>query len=77
MIKKYNWLALAFFICCMYLLVSMFFPKENEQCVTDFDKVDFKNLTDVDKFALTVEIGDCIEDPEKKLQMLKKMTDGR
>ena len=77
MINKYNWLALAFFICCMYLLVSMFFAKENEQCVTDFDKADFKNLTDVDKFALTVEIGDCIEDPEKKLQMLKKLTDGR
>ena len=73
MIKKYNWLALAFFICCMYLLVSLFFSKENEQCMTDFDKVDFKNLTDVDKFALTVEIGNCIEDPEKKLQMLKKI----
>ena len=51
----------------------MFFPKENEQCVTDFDKVDFKNLTDVDKFVLTVEIGNCIEDPEKKLQLLKKI----
>ena len=77
MIKKYNWIALAFFICFIFLFVSFFFQKENEQCMTDFDKVDFKNLTDVDKFALTVEIGDCIEDPEKKLQMLKKLTDGR
>ena len=71
MIKKYNWLALSFFICFMFFWIFMFFSKENDQCMTDFDKVDFKNLTDVDKFALTVEIGDCIEDPEKKLQMLK------
>ena len=35
MIKKYNWLALAFFICCMYLWVSLFFRKENEQCMKD------------------------------------------
>ena len=73
MIKKYNWLALAFFICFIFLFVSFFFQKENEQCMTDFDKVDFKNLTDVDKFLLTVEIGNCIEDPEKKLQMLRKI----
>ena len=73
MIKKYNWIALAFFICFIFLFVSFFFSKENEQCVTDFDKVDFKNLTDVDKFVLTVEIGNCIEDPEKKLQLLKKI----
>ena len=46
MINKYNWLALAFFICCMYLLISMFFQKEKKQCATDFDKVDFENLTE-------------------------------
>ena len=51
----------------------MFFSKENDQCMTDFDKVDFKNLTDVDKFLLIDEIGNCIEDPEKKLQMLRKI----
>ena len=51
----------------------MFFLKENEQCVTDFNRVDFKNLTDVDKFLLIDEIGNCIEDPEKKLQMLRKI----
>jgi hypothetical protein len=73
MIKKYNWLALAFFICFIFLWVFMFFLKENEQCVTDFNRVDFKNLTDVDKFLLIDEIGNCIEDPEKKLQMLRKI----
>ena len=73
MIKKYNWLALASFICFIFLWVFMFFSKENELCVTDFNKVDFKNLTDVDKFLLIDEIGNCIEDPEKQLQMLKKI----
>ncbi|MDA9624303.1 hypothetical protein N9S62_03400 [Pelagibacteraceae bacterium] len=73
MIKKYNWIALAFFICFIFLFVSFFFQKENEQCMTDFDKVDFKNLTDVDKFLLIDEIRNCIEDPEKKLQMLRKI----
>jgi hypothetical protein len=73
MIKKYNWIALAFFICFIFLWVFMFFLKENELCVTDFNKVDFKNLTDVDKFLLIDEIGNCIEDPEKQLQMLKKI----
>ena len=53
--------------------ISFFFPKENEQCVTDFDKLDFKNLTKIDKFTLTAEIGNCIEDPEKKLKMLRKI----
>ena len=72
-INKYNWLALAFFICCMYLLISMFFQKEKKQCVTDFDKFDFENLTDIDKFVLTIEIGNCIKDPEKKLQLLRKI----
>ena len=57
----------------LYLFVSFFFPKENEQCVTDFDKLDFKNLTKIDKFTLTAEIGNCIEDPEKKLKMLRKI----
>ena len=73
MIKKYNWIALAFFICFIFLFVCFFFSKENEQCVTDFDKLDFKNLTKIDKFTLTVEIGDCIKDPEKKLQLLRKI----
>jgi hypothetical protein len=73
MIKKYNWIALAFFICFIFLFVSFFFQKENEQCMTDFDKVDFKNLTDVGKFLLIDEIRNCIEDPEKKLQMLRKI----
>jgi len=73
MIKKYNWLALAFFICFIFLWVFIFFSKENEQCVTDFNKVDFKNLTDVGKFLLIDEIGNCIEDPEKQLQMLRKI----
>ena len=73
MINKYNWLALAFFICCMYLLISMFFQKEKKQCVTDFDKVDFENLTDIEEFVLTIEIINCIKDPEKKLQLLRKI----
>ena len=73
MIKKYNWIALAFFICFIFLWVFMFFSKENELCVTDFNKVDFKNLTDVYKFLLIDEIGNCIEDPEKQLQMFKKI----
>ena len=51
----------------------MFFQKEKKQCVTDFDKVDFENLTDIDKFVLTIEIGNCIKDPEKKLQLLRKI----
>ena len=72
-INKYNWLALAFFICCMYLLISMFFQKEKKQCVTDFDKVDFENLTDIEEFVLTIEIINCIKDPEKKLQLLRKI----
>ena len=71
MIKKYNWIALAFFICFIFLFVSFFFSKENVHCVTDFDKLDFKNLTKIDKFTLTVEVRDCIEDPEKQLEILR------
>tara|TARA_Y100001970_G_scaffold102186_1_gene128331 strand:+ start:255 stop:482 length:228 start_codon:yes stop_codon:yes gene_type:complete len=74
MINKYRWLALAFFICFIFFWIFMYFDKDNnKQCMTDFDKVDFKNLTDADKFALTVEIWNCIEDPEKGLQLLKKI----
>lgn len=51
----------------------MFFSKENDQCMTDFDKVDFNNLTKVDKFLLLDEARNCIEDPEKQLEILRKI----
>ena len=74
MINKYRWLALAFFICFIFFWIFMYFDKDNnKQCMTDFNKVDFKNLTDVDKFLLTVEIYDCVEDPEEQIKYLRKI----
>ena len=73
MIKKYNWLALSFFICFIFFWIFMFFSKENDQCMTDFDKVDFNNLNKVDKFLLLDEARNCIEDPEKQLEILRKI----